>query len=281
MAPPFRRIGIAGLGLIGGSIARDLRARRPEVELIGVDVPGVLELAHEAGVIDERATSVAAVSGADLVILAAPVPAIAELAGELATSGFSGLVTDVGSTKRHVLAAAAEAGLTRFVGGHPMAGSERGGFVSSRAGLFEGRPWFVVAPDSGAIGADVAAIEDLARTLGAVPVTTDALTHDRTVAHLSHLPQLVAVALMNTAAAACGEAGLQHAGRAFGEMTRLARSPADIWQGILESNRDCIAEAARDLIGRLERLVAADARTLESAFQSADESSPTHGAAGL
>ena len=265
----LHRVGIVGLGLIGGSIARDLRARQPDLHLIGVDAPEVLDAAYSADVIQERAISVDALTDSDIVILAAPVPAIVGRIGELGTIQFRGLVTDVGSTKRRIMNAAAEAGLARFIGGHPMAGSDLGGFEQSRRGLFEGRPWFVVEPESSASIGDRAAVEALVHMLGALPVAADALTHDRTVAYVSHVPQLLAVALMNTAADGCGDAGLQQAGRAFAEMTRLARSPAGVWQGIVETNRDCIATAIRDLIDHLEPLIDHDTRKLDAAFTAA------------
>ena len=268
-APPLHRIGIAGLGLIGGSIAHDLRARWPDVHVAGVDAHDVLDAALASGVIHDGSPSVNALADADLVVLAAPVPAIIDLIGALGSAGFRGIVTDVGSTKRQILAAAERAGLTRFVGGHPMAGSERGGFVEARPGLFAGQPWFIVPPRPGTRSEERDAVERLARALGAVPVDVDAATHDRTVAHVSHLPQLLAVALMNTAVDACGETTLAHAGRGFADMTRLARSPADLWTGILDTNRDCIAQAVLDLINHLEPLVDSDTRQLEAAFAQA------------
>jgi prephenate dehydrogenase len=268
-ARPLHRVGIVGLGLIGGSIARDLRARQPDVHLLGIDADDVLDVAYSAGVIDERRASIEALPDVDILVLATPVPAIVSRIGELGAMQFRGLVTDVGSTKRQIVASAASAGLARFIGGHPMAGSDRGGFEQSRIGLFDGRPWFLVTPAAGALGDDRAAVEGLVRTLGAIPVDIDALQHDRTVAHVSHLPQLLAVALMNTAAEACGESGVQSAGRAFGEMTRLARSPADLWKGIVETNRDCIEEALRDLIRHLEPLIDHDTSKLDEAFAAA------------
>jgi prephenate dehydrogenase len=265
-ALPCERVGIVGLGLIGGSIARDLRSRQPDIQIIGVDAPDVLDAAYAAGTIDETHVSTEALADADLVILAAPVSAIIERIRELGARHFRGLVTDVGSTKRQILAAAAEAGLERFIGGHPMSGSERGGFEESRTGLFDSRPWFLVPPDSGAAGGDRATIDALVRTLGAVPVETDAFTHDRTVAHISHLPQLLAVALMNTAADACGEAGVQQAGRAFADMTRVACSPPEMWKDIVETNRDLIAQAIMELVSHLEPLVDYDTRKLDAGF---------------
>jgi prephenate dehydrogenase len=269
MAPPFRRIGIAGLGLIGGSIARQLRARWPDTPLIGVDAPDVLDAARASEIIHEARSSVRALTDVDLVVLAAPVPAIVDLIGELASAGFSGIVTDVGSTKRRILAAAEQAGLARFIGGHPMAGSERGGFDQSRPDLFVGRPWFIVTPANAARSDDRLAVEQLVEALGGLPVHISAAVHDRSLAYVSHLPQLVAVALLNTAADGCSETGLEHAGRGFEDMTRLARSPAELWQGIVDSNRDYLAKAVHELIANLEPLVDADPGKLEAAFAQA------------
>lgn len=269
MASPFRRIGIAGLGLIGGSMARQLRTRWPDTPLVGVDAPAVLDAARASDVIHEARSSVRALTDVDLIVLAAPVPAIVDLIGELASAGFAGIVTDVGSTKRQILAAAEQAGLARFIGGHPMAGSERGGFDQSRPDLFVGRPWFIVPPASAARSDDRLAVEQLVEALGGLPVHINAAVHDRTLAYVSHLPQLIAVALLNTAAEGCSETGLEHAGRGFEDMTRLARSPAELWQGIVDSNRDYLAKAVHELVANLEPLVDADPGKLEAAFAQA------------
>jgi prephenate dehydrogenase len=269
MAPPFRRIGIAGLGLIGGSIARQLRARWPDTTLAGVDAPAVLDAARASDVIHEARSSVRELTDVDLVVLAAPVHAIVALIGELGSAGFAGIVTDVGSTKRDILAAAEQAGLARFIGGHPMAGSERGGFDQSRPDLFVGRPWFIVSPANATRSDDRLAVEQLVEALGGLPVHINAAVHDRTLAYVSHLPQLVAVALLNTAAEGCGETFLEHAGRGFEDMTRLARSPAELWQGIVDSNRDYVAKAVHELIANLEPLIDRDTRKLDEAFKHA------------
>jgi prephenate dehydrogenase len=269
MAPPFRRIGIAGLGLIGGSIARGVRARWPDTHLIGVDTPDVVDAARSAGVVHDTRASVQALTDVELVVLAAPVPVIIESIAELGSVPFDGIVMDVGSTKRSILAAAETAGLERFVGSHPMAGSERGGFDQSRPDLFLDRPWFIVPPANGSRSDDQLAVDQLVRALGAMPVHVDATTHDRTVAYVSHLPQLLSVALMNTAADGCGDDGLQHTGRGFADMTRLAQSPAELWKGIVDSNRDCISDAARELMTHLEALLDPDTRKLDAAFAQA------------
>jgi prephenate dehydrogenase len=143
------------------------------------------------------------------------------------------------------MTAARDAGLSRFVGGHPMGGSERGGLAQARADLFVRRPWLLVQNDSGSVERE--RVERFVTGLGAVARWTDAETHDRTMAFVSHLPQLLAVALMNAAAENVGEDGLGAAGRAFTEMTRLAMSPSDLWTDIFASNADYVAEAVHAL----------------------------------
>jgi prephenate dehydrogenase len=247
--PPFRTIGIAGLGLIGGSIALRTRSTWPGVRLIGVDHDVVLRDAQAKQVIAETRSSVTALGDADLIILAAPVPAVIDLIDAIASARLPAVVTDVGSTKRQIIAAARRSGLTRFIGGHPIAGSEHAGLAAANADLFAGRPWLFVeaSPES----ADVRRLERFVAALGGVPAHLDAAAHDRAMAYLSHLPQLLAVTLMSTAADACDDDTLAASGRAFREMTRLASSPAELWNGILATNADFVAEAARALVARL------------------------------
>jgi prephenate dehydrogenase len=182
-------------------------------------------------------------------VLAVPVPAILEFVEEAATEHLRCVVTDVGSTKRLITAAAARAGLPNFVGGHPMAGGERSGLQHARADLFEGRPWLLVADHGPTAAVDL--VERFARGLGASPRRIDAATHDRFMAYVSHVPQLVASALMSAAGQRCGLTGLLASGPAFGEMTRVAGSSYDAWRGTLATNADFVAEALEALVGRL------------------------------
>jgi prephenate dehydrogenase len=249
--PPCATIGVAGLGVIGGSIALRVRATWPDVRVIGLDRRRVIQDAMRAGVIHDYRTALADFAECDLVVLAAPVPAILELLEEAAAGvGPRAVITDVGSTKRVITAAAARAGLTRFVGGHPMAGSEHAGLEHARATLFEGRPWLIVAADHDRRDA-VALVERFARGLGAEPRRIDAAAHDRIMAYVSHVPQLVASALMTTAGQRCGQAGFAAAGPAFAEMTRVAASPFESWHGTLATNADFVIEALEAFVARL------------------------------
>ena len=247
MTPPVAHVGIAGLGLIGGSIAMGLRAAWPAVSITACDHPERLAVARARGLIDVGVSEPAGLAEADCLVLAVPMSAMYAVIDSLGRCQLSAIVTDVGSTKRTVMAAAARAGLRPFVGGHPMAGSEHAGLEHGRADLFRRRPWLLVP--SGAADAD-AAIESLVTALGAHPRWMGAEHHDRMVAYVSHLPQLLATTLMNVATAAVGDEGVSAGGPGFAEMTRLASSPSALWQAILAENADFTAEA-------LERFAAA------------------------
>jgi prephenate dehydrogenase len=251
-APPLcARLGVVGVGLIGGSVARRARAAWPGVRLSGVDDAATIARAIDAGVIDEGYASLEGLRRADLIVLAAPIPAVVALLGEVADLGLTCLVTDVGSTKRTVMAASRRTGVRRFVGGHPMAGAERGGFSSARADLFEGRPWAIVPGE--ADEQDVAFVSAFVRGLGAIPKRTNAEEHDRAVAFVSHLPQLIAIGLAGAAMEGGGPMAVELAGQGMESMTRLAASSPDLWAGILDSNADQVREALAVFTGILER----------------------------
>jgi len=248
--PPFERVGIAGLGLIGGSIALAVRARWPATSILAFDRvlgPGA---PSPISIVDTLATDLAELASCDLIVLAVPLSAMTDVMRELAATRTRAVVTDVGSTKRRVLREAAAAGLVNFVGGHPMAGSERGGLGHANADLFVGRPWLIVP---GNASADAAArVAAFARGLGARTHQMDADAHDRAVAYVSHLPQVLGVALMNAAHAALGDDPIATTGgRAFAEMTRLGSSPSSMWREILDDNADFVGEAVRDLLRQL------------------------------
>ncbi len=228
-------VGVVGLGLIGGSLARAL-SRQGHV-VIGVDrSASAARAAKRARAVASVAKLEAACARSDVLFLAAPPRANIALVRRLSRIAPPALVvSDVSSVKQPIVRAARLAGLARFVGGHPMAGRERGGFAGSAADLFRGRPWLLTAsPDRGA----VKTVAALVRSIGARPVVLPAAEHDRAVAFVSHLPQIVAWGL-----ARCAERDpvarrrLALAGPAFAEMTRLAGSPRALWAEILELNR--------------------------------------------
>ena len=249
--PPFRSIAIAGVGLIGGSIALGVRDRWPSVRVYGVDRPAVLAHATGGGALDVGLASVEELPAVDLVVLAAPVRQNARLLSELPVPlRDTAVVTDVGGTKRDILKAARAAGApARFVGGHPIGGAEQGGFGFARPDLFKGRPW-ILTPHTDDADA-VNRLSQFATGLGARPMTMDAGEHDRVMAFVSHLPQLAASALMEVVGAAVQSEGLRVAGRGLVDSTRLASSPAAVWKDVCVTNADAIRIGLDLLIDRL------------------------------
>ena len=234
---------VLGLGLIGGSLARALTAAGYRV--VGHDRGPSGRAARRAGAVAALAPSVReAVAGADLVVLAAPPRANRALLSRVTRWAPQAAITDVGSVKSPIVRTAEDLGLRRFVGGHPMAGAAHSGFAASRADLFRGGAW-ILTPTRRAAPEALAAVLRLARAVGARPVVLDAATHDRIMAFLSHVPQLVAWALRD-AAQSDGLAArhLALAGPGFRDMTRLAKSPAPLWREVLGDNR---AEVRRAL----------------------------------
>jgi prephenate dehydrogenase len=239
------------------------------VTVVGLDRSADTAAAAHRGIVHEIAPDAQGLVDCDLVVIATPLSVLAESIGMIALTGTRAIVTDVGSTKRDVMRAAADAGLASFVGGHPMAGSERAGIGQARADVFEGRPWLLVEQAAGA--AAHARVERFVAGLGAVPRWIAAEEHDRTVAYISHLPQIVAVALMNAAQDGIGESGLGASGRAFREMTRLASSPPDMWEAVFARNEDFVTEALARFSKSLPAAgELADPRWVRDAFSRAD-----------
>jgi prephenate dehydrogenase len=252
--PPFTSISIIGLGLIGGSIALAVRERWPATRIAGVDRKAVLAHAFGSGAIDRAADSAADAADVDLIVLAAPVRQNLKLLAEIAQRlSATTVVTDVGSTKRGIVDAAAALACASFVGGHPIGGAEQGGFGFARPDLFRHRPWiFTPAPSTPPALLD--RLFEFARGAGARPSTMDATEHDRVMAFLSHLPQLTASALMDVIGSSAGENALRLAGRGLVDTTRLASSPAETWRDVCATNADAVAEALDQLIARLSEL---------------------------
>lgn len=260
-APVFSRIGIVGLGLIGGSIALAARQLWPASLVVAVDNKDVLETAMRMHAIDVAADDLVVLADVDLVILAAPVRQNLALLGELGEYVLQpAVVTDTGSTKRQ-MAAAAQSLPPRltFVGGHPLGGAATSGLEHARPDLFKGRPW-LLTPANDRSGEAVERLMTFATALGAVPEVLDAQTHDRLLAFVSHLPQLTASALMHIVGEAVGDRGLGLAGRGLVDTTRLASSPARIWRDITATNADEIGQAL-DLLIRLLQDLRGDLQT--------------------
>ena len=253
--PIFQKIGIVGLGLIGGSIALAARQLWPASLVIAVDNKDVLETAMRLHAIDVAADDLIVLAEADLVILAAPVRqnlALLEALDENVRQ--PAVVTDTGSTKRAIVEAAKRLPPRfTFIGGHPLGGAAAAGLENARPDLFKNRPW-LFTPVNDAGGDALEKLTAFARALGALPRTVSVAGHDRLLAFLSHLPQLTASALMQVVGTAVGEDGLGLAGRGLVDTTRLASSPAEIWKDIAATNADEIGAALDTLISLLQQV---------------------------
>ena len=271
----IRRLAIVGVGLLGGSLAKAARARGVASEIVGVGRDlGRLEPARRDGVLDHITTDLAeGVSDADVVVLGAPVIAILSLLDTVAKFvGPDTIVTDVGSTKGAIVAAADRLSRTyslRFVGSHPMAGSERTGYAHARADLFQGAT-VVVTPSDSCEPATAKRIVAMWEGVGAARVVTlDPQTHDRAVAAISHLPHLVAFALVD-AVERFEPGAFALAAGGFRDTTRIAAADPTMWEEIFLANRDALAASLsvyRDTLADLEHLIAStDGAALRAAI---------------
>ena len=262
-AAGFGTVAVIGVGLIGGSFAAALKRLDDAPHVVGIDVdPVALKYAIEHGIIDDGslpeglgAQSWLSADGVDLVVLATP----ADLAGDwlavLGRQGYAGVVTDVASTKSGVLRAAREVlpDPSRFVGGHPMAGSELSGVTAARADLFDGAYW-LLTPASDTDPDAFSTVHALIGSLGARVISVEAASHDEAVAIVSHVPHVAAAALVDLAAAHSGERGelMRLAAGGFKDTTRIAAGSADLWTGICLDNAEALAEGLSELRGRLD-----------------------------
>ncbi|MEO8262259.1 MAG: prephenate dehydrogenase [Pseudolysinimonas sp.] len=246
------QVRIVGSGLLGASIGLGLRARGVDV-IVEDASPSArnLAIAYGAG----RAPSAEDAPG--LIVVAVPPDVTADVVAAELDRYPDALVTDVASVKVAPLEElrARGADLSRYLGTHPMAGRERGGAVSARADLFIGRPWILAGHDA-ITYRRAAAIEHLILDLGAVPIEMDAADHDRSVALVSHAPQLVASMLASRLRDGSG-AALGLAGQGLRDTTRIASSDPALWVQILGANAAAVAEVLRPLRDDLDAVLAA------------------------
>jgi prephenate dehydrogenase len=251
------RLAIVGTGLIGASVG--LAARRAGVERVAGWDPEAAHLAAaaERGAVVAAADVGDALAGAELALVATPVAALpAQVRAVLDAAPPSAAVTDVGSTKGAVVAAAG--GDPRFVGGHPICGSEARGPERATGELFDGATWFLT-PVAATDPERYKVLHRFVSALGAVPVAIDPASHDRLVAVTSHLPHALANVLLNQAGAARvdGHEPLLNAGGSLRDMTRIAGANPRIWVDIFLENREALAAALAEHRRRLEQVEAA------------------------
>lgn len=270
----IRRLSLVGLGLLGGSVAKAARAEgiADEIVAVGRDRER-LEPALRDGVVDRISTRLEeGVAGSDFCLLATPVVTLTALLPVVWQAlPADAVLTDVGSTKAAIVETAEALGRTRplaFVGSHPMAGSEQAGYRVSRPDLFRGAT-VILTPTERTDSHAVKRVGAFWEALGGRLVTLDPVTHDRATAAISHLPHLVADALVD-AVVRMDPRFFEIAGRGFKDTTRIAASEARVWREIFQDNRAGLAEALaafRAALDGLERLLAAgDPIAIEAAL---------------
>lgn len=243
----FARVAIIGLGLIGSSLARAIGEHLPSLTLVGQDASAeVRQRARDLGLCQIEDDIAAAVSGADLVILAVPLGAMAGIAAEMRPHLTPGaIVSDVGSAKASVLAELSAALPDHdVIPAHPVAGTERSGPDAGFASLFRGR-WCILTPAPEADTAAVGRVAALWRTIGADVEIMDAAHHDRVLAITSHLPHLIAFTIVGTASdleeVTQGEV-IKYSAGGFRDFTRIAASDPVMWRDVFLSNREAVLD---------------------------------------
>ncbi len=270
------RLAVIGVGLIGGSFALALKAAKAVEHVVGVGRNSAnLELARTRGIIDAVAADPAsAARHADLVLVAAPVGQYARIFSALMST--KAVITDGGSTKRDVVATARKAlgaNLARFVPGHPIAGAERSGAAAADAELFRGRR-VVLTPLKETSAEAVSVVEEAWKQCGARVSRMDPAEHDAVLATVSHLPHLLAFALVHEVARRANSAELfSFAAGGFRDFTRIASSHPEMWRDICVANRDRVLDEVRRFSAKLDQVKALLERPaeLEKLFAEARE----------
>ncbi len=251
--------GFIGLGLIGGSVAKAIKNALPDTKIVAFDVnTASMELALSEQIVDVAAPAVDhSFSDCDYLFLCAPVSHNAEnlnLVKNVISPNC--ILTDVGSVKSDIHVHIAAAGLSsQFIGGHPMAGSERTGYLNSKALLLE-NAYYVLTPTDEVSADKVAAYQNLVKRMGAIPLTLSCNQHDYVTAAVSHLPHIIAASLVNLVKDSDSPEGLMKmiAAGGFKDITRIASSSPEMWQQICLTNTDNILMLLSDYIMSLEKI---------------------------
>jgi prephenate dehydrogenase len=273
----FHKVSIIGLGLIGGSWGLALKKHGLAISRIGFGRPSTIERALAVDAVDEGTDDLGkAVRDADLIILAAPVGAILDCFPRLkGVASSNALVTDVGSTKGIICQRARETfgNDLLFLGGHPLAGKERSGVENADATLFVNTRYVLTPLDERHLeDTRIKAFVSLVKAVGARSLIMDPASHDRALAFLSHLPQLLSSGLASLIAEENLESGLplELAASGFRDVTRLAESPYSVWRDICLTNLENIQQALEALVEKLEFMKQhLSDRELEREFQQA------------
>ena len=275
----FNKISIIGVGLIGGSLGLALKGKKPNFKIVGIDKQKIIEKAIARGAIDEGTVNPEeGIKEADIVIIATPVKTILDLLPKISPFLKKGcLVTDTGSTKGQIVGRANQV-LSKdvfFVGGHPMAGSEKCGIEEANPHLFRNRT-YILTPDKKSNLIAIDKIFSLIKMIGANRLVLDPFEHDRIVGAVSHLPQIIAVSLINSISELALRGNNTNYFRAIGEgfkdMTRIASSPYKIWEDICVTNQENILKMIqefRSYLGIIEDKLKNNPGSLKEEFQKA------------
>lgn len=270
-------VGFIGLGLIGGSIAKSIRHNFPDTKILGFDVEQTaLNLALEDKTLTRIAATVEAMSECDYIFLCAPVHYNIEYLPILKrTIKASCILTDVGSVKSDICAAIHENQLDDyFIGGHPMVGSEQSGYKAANDRLIENAYYFIT-PSTTVKKEKITNYRTFLEDLGAIPIIYSPERHDEITAYISHIPHVIASALVNLAASKDDENGMlrQLAAGGFKDITRIASSNPVVWEHILLSNPENVSKGLHTFITGLEDMISAikskDAKNIYSFFDNA------------
>ncbi|BEV36038.1 prephenate/arogenate dehydrogenase [Synechococcus sp. M16CYN] len=256
MARKTKRVGIVGLGLIGGSLGLDLQASGWNVQGL-VNRPATAERAMERQLVTEVSTDPACLADCNLVILALPIPVLLQPETSLVKAlPKNAVITDVGSVKQPILEVWRELH-PRFVASHPMTGTALAGVEAGIAGLFRGRPW-IATPEPGTDASALSSVQSLATSLGSHWLTVSAAQHDQTVALISHMPILVSAALLrvvgNERDPKIRRLALILASSGFADTTRIGGGNPDLGVAVASSNRESLLRGLAAYRWSLEQL---------------------------
>lgn len=276
----FNKVGFVGFGLIGGSIAKSIKKYALVNHIVAFDQNlHALELAKDEKVIDQIASSLEKdFTDCDLIFLCCPVQINIKMAKTLSKYiKPTCVLTDVGSTKGDIHSALEAAGIrSRFVGGHPMTGSEKSGYQSSDARLFE-NVYYILTPSSTSVDSDVALLKTLIEGIDSIPLIMSSSDHDVAAASISHVPHIMAAIIVNAVETMDESNGYMHtlAAGGFKDITRIASASPIMWQQICLTNKEAILNALNhmsDLLAdAVDMVKAEDGGKLETLFSKAKD----------
>ncbi|HHV73463.1 MAG TPA: prephenate dehydrogenase/arogenate dehydrogenase family protein [Thermoanaerobacterium sp.] len=273
----IKKVAIIGLGLIGGSLAKAIR-RYTDLNIIGVDVKDdYIDEALREGIINEGFKKIDRPIDADVVFVCTPVGVVINCIEEMLPHLKDGcVITDVGSTKKTIMDAV-KGILPKdkfFIGGHPMAGSEKCGFYSSNSELFFGSNYFIIPDEKTPDNVVEIFIDEIIKKIGANPILVDSYSHDKIVGIVSHVPHILSAALANFAYREDADA-IKFAAGGFKDSTRISMSQTEMWKDIILNNKDVIKKLIIDYENLLNEFLFSldcdDIKSLCEFFDSARE----------